>query len=218
LKYLPCRRISEWRPEAGKHDRMKTTIGILALQGDFAKHQQAISTLGYFSTLVRTSAELKQCSGLIIPGGESSTMTKLLLKHGLWDELQSYASQNPVFGTCAGLIILAAKIQNESQHVQTLAVLDITVQRNAYGRQIDSFIDELEMNLNGKTEKIQGIFIRAPKILAYGADVIPKAWHKKQVVMVERNNIMAATFHPELAQDFKIHRYFVDKVLSSSTH
>ena len=194
---------------------MNAIIGILALQGDFDQHRKVIAGLGHSAELVRTSDELKRCAGLILPGGESTTMTKLLKKHSLWDDVKTFCLHKPVFGTCAGLILLSTRLENESEHVLTLAALDITVQRNAYGRQIDSFIDKVSVDLHGKPEKLEGIFIRAPIILSCGLDVVARGWHEKQIVMVEKNNVLATTFHPELGADAIIHRYFLDKVISS---
>jgi pyridoxal 5'-phosphate synthase pdxT subunit len=190
---------------------MKPVVGILALQGDFDLHRRVVTELGYPGVLVRNPDELKQCAGLIIPGGESTTMTNLLIKHGLWDDLGQFAQLKPVFGTCAGLVLLSAQIINNPLEIKTLGVINIKVQRNAYGRQIDSFTDDLKMNLNGHMEKMEGVFIRAPKISSMGPYVVPKAWHKEDVVLVEENNILAATFHPELTKDTRIHQYFLNK-------
>lgn len=185
-------------------------IGILAIQGDFEKHKQAISKLGEEAVLVRTKAELDSCEGLIIPGGESTTLTNLLKKHGLWDEIRVFASARPIFGTCAGLIILAARVNKN--HVQTLGLIDITVERNAYGRQVNSFIDDVEININGTEKHFEGVFIRAPRIVELGKGVVPLAHHNQDVVMAEQDNILVATFHPELTDDLLVHRYFVEKV------
>ncbi len=187
-----------------------TRIGILALQGDFEKHRQVISRIGCESILVRTKAELDSVAGLIIPGGESTTLTNLMKKHGLWEEMLVFGRQRPIFGTCAGLIVLAKHVVNN--HVETLELIDLTVARNAYGRQVDSFIDDLRLNLNGHPENLEGVFIRAPKIVSIGEKVTPLAWHKEDWVMVESGNIMVATFHPELTDDTRVHEYFMRKV------
>ena len=185
-------------------------IGILALQGDFARHKETLKALGQETVLVRTEKELNPCAGLIIPGGESTTLTKLLKKHLLWDKILRFAEKRPIFGTCAGLIILSKQTVNEQ--VETLGLIDIITERNAYGRQVDSFIDELDIKLSGKDDKFEGVFIRAPKIVSIGDGVSPLAWHQQDIVMVEQNNILAAAFHPELTNDTKIHEYFLAKV------
>jgi len=185
-------------------------IGILALQGDFARHQETLKALGQETVLVRTEKELNPCAGLIIPGGESTTLTKLLKKHLLWDKILRFAEKRPVFGTCAGLIILSK--QTVKEPVETLGLIDIITERNAYGRQVDSFIDDLDIKLSGKDDKFEGVFIRAPKIVSIGDGVSPLAWHQQNIVMVEQNNILAATFHPELTNDTRIHEYFLAKV------
>jgi len=190
---------------------MKTRIGILALQGDFEKHRQVIARIGSEPVFVRSKMELDSVAGLIVPGGESTTLTNLMKKHGLWDEIIAFGRQKPIFGTCAGLIVLAKKVV--SNHVETLGLIDVTVARNAYGRQVDSFIDDLQLNLNGHPANLEGVFIRAPKIVAFGEGVTPLAWHKEDVVMAESGNIMVATFHPELTDDVRVHEYFLRKVI-----
>jgi len=185
-------------------------IGILALQGDFARHKETLKALGQETVLVRTEKELNPCAGLIIPGGESTTLTKLMKKHLLWDKILRFAEKRPVFGTCAGLIILSK--QTVKKQVETLGLIDIITERNAYGRQVDSFIDELDIKISGKGDKFEGVFIRAPKIVSIGDGVSPLAWHQQNIVMVEQNNILAATFHPELTNDTRIHEYFLAKV------
>ena len=131
-------------------------------------------------------------------------------KHGLWNKLIQYAQDHPIFGTCAGLIILAK--QTNGNALTTLGLIDIEVDRNAYGRQIDSFIDNVQGKLNNKSFELEGIFIRAPKIKKIGKDVRALAWHDKNVVMAESEQILVATFHPELADNSIIHEYFCEKV------
>jgi pyridoxal 5'-phosphate synthase pdxT subunit len=186
------------------------SIGILALQGDFARHEQSIRNAGEQAILVRTSEDLHKSDGLIIPGGESTTLTNLLNKHGLWDEIAAFAIEKPVFGTCAGLIVLAAKVNKN--HLRTLGLIDIEVDRNAYGRQVDSFIDNVQIQLSGHMQTVEGVFIRAPKIIHIGASVTPLGWHKQDVVMAESGNILVAAFHPELTNSSIIHNYFLSKI------
>jgi 5'-phosphate synthase pdxT subunit len=185
------------------------TIGILAVQGDFALHDKMLRQLDVETLLVRTKEMVNACHGLILPGGESTTLTNLLKKHGLWDELSAFAETRPIFGTCAGLIILAKRVVKNN--LQPLGLIDISVERNAYGRQIDSFIDDITLHLD-KQEQCEGVFIRAPKIVAIGKSVMPLAWHKQDIVLVESDHILAGTFHPELTDNPKIHQYFIAKI------
>jgi len=186
-------------------------IGILAVQGDFALHEKMLRQLDVETLLVRNKGELNACHGLILPGGESTTLTNLLKKHGLWDELSTFAETRPIFGTCAGLIILAKRVVRNN--LQPMGLIDISVERNAYGRQVDSFIDEIKLQLD-KQEQCEGVFIRAPKIVTIGKSVTPLAWHKKDIVMAESGNILVATFHPELTDDARVHKYFLRKVVA----
>ena len=185
-------------------------IGILALQGDFEKHSDMLKWLGQETVLVRTDKELDKCAGLIIPGGESSTISRLLKKYHLWEYLLEFAQHRPIFGTCAGLILLSKEIIKEP--VDSLGLIDIVIERNAYGRQIDSFIDDINIKFSGLENKFEGVFIRAPKIVSTGRGVTSLAWHHQNIVMVEQNNILAAAFHPELTTDTRIHEYFLAKV------
>ena len=186
------------------------TVGILALQGDFDKHLQMIDALGQKSVLVRTDEQLSQCDGLIIPGGESTTLIKLLKKHAMWDTVLDFARTKPVYGTCAGCILVADSILEIEQ--ESLKLIDIAVQRNAYGRQVDSFIDDITIQLNGKSEKMEGVFIRAPKIKRIGKNVTPLGWHRDDVILAEQGRILVGTFHPELTDDRRVHDYFLRKI------
>jgi len=185
-------------------------IGILALQGDFYRHSLAVRRLGHEAVLVKDEAALKQCDKLIIPGGESTTFLHLLEKLDLRRPLLEFGRKKAVMGTCAGLITLS----KDAGHLPfpPLSLVDITVERNAYGRQVDSFVDTIILNLNGKESTFEGVFIRAPKIAAMGSDVQPLAWHKNDVVMAAGKNVLVATFHPELTNDLRIHEYFINNV------
>jgi pyridoxal 5'-phosphate synthase pdxT subunit len=185
-------------------------IGVLAIQGDYAKHQQMLHSLQQETLLVRTEAELAQCDGLIMPGGESTTLTTLMQKHGLWEPLRDFGRRKAIYGTCAGLILLAREVQDHK--LTTLNLIDLEVQRNAYGRQIDSFIAPVKLELRGEPGSMEGVFIRAPKILTYGASVTPLGWHSDNVVAAENEHILVSTFHPELTSDPILHRYFTAKV------
>jgi 5'-phosphate synthase pdxT subunit len=185
-------------------------IGILAIQGDFDKHREVIERLGHKAILVRTRQELQDSDGLIIPGGESSTLVHLLNKHDLKNEIIKFSQTKPIYGTCAGLIILANKIINSN--IKPLGLLNLTVERNAYGRQIDSFIDNVRLSLQNKNQIIEGVFIRAPKIHAIGERVRPLGWHGQNIVLAEEGMILVSTFHPELSDQVLVHEYFCKKI------
>ncbi len=187
-----------------------STIGILALQGDFEKHQSKIESLDHTAFLVKNSDQLAKCDGLIIPGGESTTLIKLMKKHDMWNPIYKFAQTNPVYGTCAGCILVAQKIAEMDQ--DSLKLIDITVQRNAYGRQVDSFIDDIQLQLNGKVDSMEGVFIRAPKIMSVGKTITPLAWHNGDIILAEHGTVLVGTFHPELTDDDRVHRYFINKV------
>lgn len=185
------------------------TIGILALQGDYEKHRQAVEKLNEKTLLIRDSDELLKCDRLIIPGGESTTFLHLVEKLNLRDLLLDFARKKPVFGTCAGLIFLSRSA--EKLPFPPLGIIDIIADRNAYGRQVDSFVDNIQLNLNGEKSLFEGFFIRAPKIKSVGNNIKILAYHNDDPVLVESKNILAATFHPELTDDLRIHHYFLKK-------
>jgi 5'-phosphate synthase pdxT subunit len=182
------------------------TIGVLALQGAFDAHAKALSALGVTAKLVRTPAELANLDGLIIPGGESTTFLKFLERGGFLDALQSFVETTPTFGTCAGAILLAKNVENPPQ--TSLAALDITVERNAYGRQIDSAILTAPTKLEGGP--LEMVFIRAPRITQTGPNVETLATRDGFPVLVREGHFLAATFHPELSADLRVHQLFLD--------
>jgi 5'-phosphate synthase pdxT subunit len=182
-------------------------IGVLALQGDFDAHRRRLEELGAEVVLVKKPEQLDDIDGLIIPGGESGTFLKLLGEKG-FAKLKDFVHSKPSFGTCAGCILLATDIENPKQ--AGLGALDITVRRNAYGRQIDSSIRDGRF-LN---EPIEMVFIRAPKIERTGAGVEVVATEGNDPVLVRNSKTLASTFHPELSDDPRIHRYFLDLVKS----
>ena len=184
-------------------------IGVLALQGDFEAHRKRLEELGAEVVLVRNPAQLDGIDGLIIPGGESSTFLKLLGEAGL-EKLKQFVRLKPTFGTCAGAILLAKEVENPNQ--AGLGAIDITVQRNAYGRQLDSSIRE-GLFQGSPTEMV---FIRAPKISRVGPGVEVLATEGQDPVVVRQGNVMAATFHPELSTDGRIHAEFLDRVRNGS--
>jgi 5'-phosphate synthase pdxT subunit len=182
-------------------------IGVLALQGDFDAHRRRLEELGAKVVLVKKPEQLDEIDGLVIPGGESSTFLKLLGEEGL-AKLKDFVRVKPTFGTCAGCILLATEVENPKQ--SGLGSLDITVRRNAYGRQIDSSIREGRF-LN---EPAEMVFIRAPKIerVGDGVEVIATEGEDEVPVLVRKGKTLAATFHPELSDDRRVHQYFLDMV------
>lgn len=189
---------------------MRLTVGILALQGDFYKHQLAVEKLGHHSLAVKDAGTLSGCDKLIIPGGESTTLLHLIEKLDLRAALCEFGRTHAVMGTCAGLILLG-KSSEKLPHAP-LHLIDVQVARNAYGRQIDSFVDTVQVKLDNARFEFEGVFIRAPKITALGKDVTALAYHHKDVVMAASKNVLVATFHPELTEDLRIHEYFLDNV------
>jgi pyridoxal 5'-phosphate synthase pdxT subunit len=183
-------------------------IGVLAIQGDFAAHAQALREAGAEAVEVRTSTELEGLDGLILPGGESTTFLKFLERDGLLESLQRFVEQKPVFGTCAGCILLARNVSHPAQ--QSLAVMDISVERNAYGRQIDSAIQTGQTRLPGGP--LEMVYIRAPRIASVGPGVEVMAERDGFPVLVRQGKLLAATFHPELSSDRRVHQLFVDMV------
>ena len=180
------------------------TVGVLALQGDYEAHAKAVARAGGEAVEVRTAADLDAIDGLIIPGGESTTMLKLLDLEGLFAPLRRFGERKPIFGTCAGAILLATDVENPKQ--ASLGLMDLTVERNAYGRQVDSHISRLSAEEAGELE---AVFIRAPIIRRAGEGVRVLARHRGDPVWVEQGRHMAATFHPELTADARVHRRFL---------
>jgi 5'-phosphate synthase pdxT subunit len=194
------------------------TVGILALQGAYEAHAKVVQNLGAASKLIRTPDELvtpegiSTVDGLIMPGGESTTMLKFLERNGFFDILITFVRTTPTFGTCAGAILLAKDVQHPAQ--TSLAALDITVERNAYGRQIDSTILTAPTELPGGP--LEMVFIRAPRITRTGPDVETLATRDGFPVLVRQGHILAATFHPELSHDPRVHELFLDLIRTHS--
>jgi pyridoxal 5'-phosphate synthase pdxT subunit len=189
------------------------TIGVLALQGDFARHRAALDRIGVPSVEVRMPGQLGQVAGLIMPGGESTTLLKLL---DAWDFIPAlekfHAAGKPVFGTCAGLILLAREVLSPSQF--SLGFIDATVERNAYGRQKESFSTTGTVDLGAEPGPLEMVFIRAPRILRLGSAVTPVGWHKGECVMARQGPVLVAAFHPELTDEPTVHEYFARIVQS----
>jgi 5'-phosphate synthase pdxT subunit len=186
----------------------KPRIGVLAIQGDYAAHATALAEVGAEPCEVRKPDQLAALDGLILPGGESTTILKFLEKRGFFAALQEFSQAKPVFGTCAGAILLAREVLNPPQ--RSLGLLDAVVERNAYGRQIDSAILTAETELPGGP--LEMVFIRAPRIVSIGAGVEILARRDGAATLVRQGSVLAATFHPELSADRRVHELFVDIV------
>ena len=190
-------------------------IGVLALQGAFREHQWSLEKCGASTRQIRKPGELDGIDALVIPGGESTTMGKLLNNFDLMEPIKKIAGQGlPVFGTCAGLIMLAKRIRNSEQ--PTLALMDIEVERNAFGRQVESFESSLNIPVLGK-ELFNAVFIRAPYITEVAAGVEVLAHYGEKIVCARQGRFLVAAFHPELTSDLRIHKYFVEQVANTSS-
>lgn len=183
-------------------------IGVLAIQGDYEAHAQALREAGAEAVLVRKPGQLAALDGLVLPGGESTTFLKFLERDGFLGALREFVASKPTFGTCAGCILLAQEVLHPVQ--ESLGVLRATVERNAYGRQIDSSIQTLETTLPGGP--LEMVYIRAPRIAKTGEGVRVLAEREGFPVLVQQDQLLAATFHPELSSDRRVHEYFVDMV------
>lgn len=189
-------------------DHRSLKIGVLALQGAYEAHARTLTALGATPTLIRVPEELAGIDGLIMPGGESTTMLKFLERNDFFEILKSFVQTTPTFGTCAGCILLATDVENPAQ--KSLAALDITVERNAYGRQIDSTILTAPTKLEGGP--LEMVFIRAPRITRTGLAVETIAARDGFPVLVRQAHLLAATFHPELSADTRVHQIFLNMV------
>ncbi|HEY6273465.1 MAG TPA: pyridoxal 5'-phosphate synthase glutaminase subunit PdxT [Terriglobales bacterium] len=184
------------------------TIGVLAIQGDYEAHKARLEQLGVAVALVRKPEQLDTIDAIIIPGGESSTFLNFLIERGFLEKLTDFVRTKPAFGTCAGAILLAKEVENPPQ--TSLRALDIRVRRNAYGRQVDSSIRVAQTKLGD--QPLEMVFIRAPKIVATGKDVEVLATESGDPVLVRQGKVMAATFHPELSTDTRVHQEFLKLV------
>ncbi len=193
---------------------MKKKVGILALQGDFDAHRVAVERAGGEVELIREAAQLGGLDGLILPGGESTTMLKLMRYEGLFDPLVEFGRRKPMFGTCAGAILMAEHVANPEQ--ESFGVVGLDVERNAYGRQIDSRVVELDPEPDFARRagpgKLEAVFIRAPIIRRAGPGVKVLARYNGDPVLVEEDRHLVATFHPELTEDSRVHRLFLEKL------
>jgi len=188
-------------------------VGVLALQGDYQAHGNALSRAGAEPVYVRKAAELEKLDGLIIPGGESTTMLKLIHSENLMDPLMQFGRRKPVFGTCAGAILLASDVSHPAQ--ESLGLMNISVERNAYGRQIDSRVTRVtpEPEFESRTQpgELETVFIRAPIIRQVGPEARVLARYEGAPILVEQGRHLVATFHPELSADGRVHALFLSK-------
>ncbi len=189
-------------------------IGVLALQGDVREHARILESLGAAAVPVRRESELAAVDGLVLPGGESTTMVKLALAFDLLEPLRAVIKEGmPVYGSCAGMILLADRIADGIEGQQTIGGLDVLVRRNAFGRQVDSFEADLDAPELGEPDRpFRAVFIRAPWVEEVGRDVEVLATAGEHVVAVRQGPLMATSFHPELTGDDRVHRYFLDLV------
>jgi 5'-phosphate synthase pdxT subunit len=186
-------------------------VGVLALQGAFAAHQRVLDALDVDNRQVRTPDDLAGVDALVLPGGESTTMSRLLETSGLWAPIgELIARGRPVLGTCAGMILLAGEVADGRPDQRSFAAVDIAVRRNGYGRQVDSF--EADIDVVGMDEPFHAVFIRAPKVERVGRGVEVLATHQDVAVLVRQHAIMLASFHPEITGDTRVHRHFVQLI------
>lgn len=184
-------------------------VGVLGIQGGFGKHKEVLESSGYIASIVRTPEELKKINALIIPGGETTTFLNLFDKLELREAIKDFSVNSPIMGTCAGMIVLANKV--DALSYKPLDLIDIEVNRNAYGRQKESFIDKVNLELNNDSFEFEAVFIRAPKIVNYGPDCKVLAKYNDDVIMVENDSVLVCSFHPELTGNNSIHKYFLEK-------
>jgi 5'-phosphate synthase pdxT subunit len=184
----------------------KKRVGVLALQGDFARHAESLERAGAEAVEVRTKEALSGIDALVMPGGESTTMLKLIGYEDMWESLRQFGEKKPIFGTCAGAILLAKHVVNPNQ--VSLDLMDLDVERNAYGRQLDSHIAQVEL----EGQPLEAVFIRAPIIRRVGPGAQVLATHRGDPVLVTEGKHMVATFHPELTCDPRVHEIFLKRV------
>lgn len=189
---------------------MAKTVGVLALQGDYEAHARALSRAGATPLEVRTEADLQGLAGLVIPGGESTAMLKLMDYYGLFEPLRRFGQERPIFGTCAGAILLANEVRNPEQ--PSLALCDLAVERNAYGRQLDSRVVRLCGHALSGDPELEAVFIRAPIIRRVGENGRVLATYNGDPVLVDFGRHLVATFHPELSADLRVQELFLSRV------
>jgi 5'-phosphate synthase pdxT subunit len=194
--------------DVGEPNRL---VGVLALQGAFVAHERALAIAGATTRQVRQPADLDGLDGLVMPGGESTTMSRLLTTSGLYDEIKALLSDGlPVFGTCAGMILLASEVLDGRPDQRSFGAIDISVRRNGYGRQVDSF--EADIEVVDFAHTFHAVFIRAPKVVGVGPNVEVLAEHDGVPVVARQGHVMVASFHPELTGDARLHARFLQEV------
>ena len=186
-------------------------VGVLGIQGGFSKHKEVLESSGYVASIVRTPDELKKINALIIPGGESTTFLNLFSKLGLGEAIKEFSVNSPIMGTCAGMIVLSKKV--DSLNYRPLGIIDIEVNRNAYGRQRESFVDKVNLKLENDSREFEAVFIRAPKIISCGPDCRVLAKYNDDVIMVRNDSVLVCSFHPELTGNNIIHKYFLENFI-----
>jgi 5'-phosphate synthase pdxT subunit len=192
-------------------------VGVLALQGAFDAHQRALAGLDVVSRQVRTPAHLDGIDALVMPGGESTTMSRLLVTSGLFDPIAEMITDGlPVFGTCAGMILMSSEVLDGRPDQRTFATVDVAVRRNGYGRQVDSF--EADIDVDGLDHPFHAVFIRAPKVERVGVGVEVLAVHEGAPVLVRQGAITLAAFHPEITGDARLHAQFISTVHGARSH
>ena len=187
-------------------------IGVLSLQGDYINHINVLKTCNVNTREVKYAADFDSIDALIIPGGESTTISNLIEKQNLYKVINEFISIKPVYGTCAGLILLASIItnNNESKKIKSFKILDMEIERNGWGRQVDSFTEKVEVK--SFKEKFKALFIRAPKIKSLNKNIEVLSRVLDTPIMIKKNHILGTTFHPELTEDIRIHEYFINMV------
>ena len=188
---------------------MVANVGILALQGNFHQHNTILKDLGATALYVKYPEELDRCDGLIIPGGESTTISIQINRNGFRKSLIKFSKNKSILGTCAGMIMLS--LENTSNNVEPLGLMDFSINRNAWGRQVHSFTDKLELSFD-KKRYFEGVFIRAPRISRIGDDLKVLANYNDEPVMITDGRHCACSFHPEIGNDHRIHSYFLDQI------
>jgi len=184
-------------------------VGILSLQGDYQRHRTVLNSLGVHNVLVRSLDDLPKCQALILPGGESTTISMQIDSNGLRSGLQEFSKNNPIFGTCAGMIILSSA--KDEPNMTPLSIMDFKINRNAWGRQIDSFSADIALSFD-QFNTFNALFIRAPRATCVPDSLEILASYNNEPVLITDGMHLASSFHPELGDDFRIHKFFIDKV------
>jgi len=187
-------------------------VGVLAIQGDYDRHRHQLGRAGASSVLVRLASDLRDLDALIIPGGESTTMDIMIDRFNLREPLLEFGRSKPVFGTCAGMIMLSTSIENNVSKVRPLELMDIDVDRNGYGRQVYSFEEKIDADLAGEKVRLTATFIRAPRVTRVGSGIEILAKYREDPALVRQGHLLAASFHAELDDDTRLLEYFLEKV------